>query len=171
MPGRDPNPNRGLRIAIIGLAVSTVVALFFAYGSIGQCVSGALLVVICGALLVNYCSILYKGLGQRSLTLTVTFFTAGIGSILLLFANIYRWGGLNDPARKIECGSNSSFLDALYFSVVTWTTLGYGDITPCPDIRWVAALEALAGFVVMALLIAVLVTSIENLHRPKKPPP
>ena len=46
-------------------------------------------------------------------------------------------------------------LDALYFSVVTFTTLGYGDWHPDPNhwIRYVAMTEAFTGAFMMALFV------------------
>jgi hypothetical protein len=46
-------------------------------------------------------------------------------------------------------------LDCAYFSFVTFTTLGYGDITPRGLARPVAALEAFSGAFMMALFVAV----------------
>jgi hypothetical protein len=42
--------------------------------------------------------------------------------------------------------SNTQFLDALYMSLVTLGTIGFGDITPLEWLRLVAPLEALLGF-------------------------
>lgn len=47
--------------------------------------------------------------------------------------------------------------DCLYFSVVTFTTLGYGDITPHGMARPIAAFEAFAGSFTMALFVVVFV--------------
>ena len=35
--------------------------------------------------------------------------------------------------------------DALYFSIITWTTTGYGDLVPVGASRWFACSEALLG--------------------------
>jgi Mn2+/Fe2+ NRAMP family transporter len=43
---------------------------------------------------------------------------------------------------------------AIYFSIITWTTVGYGDIHPSKESRPWAAAEALVGYVYMSLLIA-----------------
>ena len=49
--------------------------------------------------------------------------------------------------------------DAIYFSFVTLTTLGYGDITPVTtEARSLATLEAISGVMCVAVLIARLVT-------------
>lgn len=49
------------------------------------------------------------------------------------------------------------FLNALYFSVVTFTTLGYGDISPVGVARFIAAFEAFLGSFTMALFVVVFV--------------
>ncbi len=49
------------------------------------------------------------------------------------------------------------FFNALYFSVVTFTTLGYGDISPVGFARFIAALEAFLGSFTMALFVVVFV--------------
>lgn len=49
------------------------------------------------------------------------------------------------------------FSSCLYFSVVTFTTLGYGDITPVGLSRLVAAVEAFSGSFTLALFVVVFV--------------
>ena len=74
-----------------------------------------------------------------------------ISAVLLIvyFAAIYRACGLNLPQGE----SATSFWTGLYFSLVTWTTLGYGDITPPAGIRLVAATEAVLGYVFFGLTV------------------
>ncbi|EEX91575.1 kef-type K+ transporter NAD-binding component [Vibrio orientalis CIP 102891 = ATCC 33934] len=49
------------------------------------------------------------------------------------------------------------FFNSLYFSVVTFTTLGYGDISPVGLARFIAACEAFLGSFTMALFVVVFV--------------
>ena len=51
-----------------------------------------------------------------------------------------------------------SWSDALYFSIVTFTTLGYGDLSPRDEYRLVAALQALYGYVFLGLFVGTAVT-------------
>lgn len=78
---------------------------------------------------------------------------------IFLFAILYSAIGLNH-------GENISHnaLDSLYFSLVTWTTLGYGDFSPTEYLRIPAAIEAMLGYTYMAMLIG-LFLSIFNQKR------
>ncbi|CCQ12360.1 Kef-type K+ transport system, predicted NAD-binding component [Pseudoalteromonas luteoviolacea B = ATCC 29581] len=51
----------------------------------------------------------------------------------------------------------SALLNSFYFSVVTFTTLGYGDITPVGISRLIAAVEAFTGSFTLALFVVVFV--------------
>jgi len=48
------------------------------------------------------------------------------------------------------------FANALYYSLVTFTTLGYGDMHPTGWLKALSAVEALTGAVFMALIVAVI---------------
>ena len=47
--------------------------------------------------------------------------------------------------------------DALYFSVVTFTTLGYGDMAPREEYRLVATFQAIYGYLFLGALVGTLV--------------
>ena len=44
---------------------------------------------------------------------------------------------------------NGTFLDCVYFSFTSYTSLGFGDIEPWGDLRFTAGLEALVGLVLI----------------------
>jgi hypothetical protein len=52
-----------------------------------------------------------------------------------------------------ECGSLSAratpFLDTVYFSAVTYTTVGYGDMIPVGAVRFLAGTESLVGLMLI----------------------
>ena len=51
-----------------------------------------------------------------------------------------------------------NFADGTYFSFVTLTTLGYGDISPVtPVARFLVYMEAIVGVFYMAILVASLI--------------
>jgi voltage-gated potassium channel Kch len=54
--------------------------------------------------------------------------------------------------------------DYLYFSIVTFTTLGYGDITPSEASKYFAAFQALTGFIFVPVLFAQFVTVLRDFN-------
>lgn len=102
---------------------------------------------------------LFCGYGERPLNV-IAF------SILLIFvcATLYFFLGVNTGEgmigfdRAATWSENMfSYFTSLYYSVVTFTTLGYGDITPVGTSRLVAALEAFIGSFTLALFVVVFV--------------
>ncbi|GAA5194159.1 ion channel [Ferrimonas gelatinilytica] len=81
--------------------------------------------------------------------------------VMLLFALGYLWGGIIDngePRTLAQVDGPGSLLrlgaSCLYFSIVTFTTLGFGDLVPMPGpSRLLAAIEALIGSFSLALLV------------------
>jgi uncharacterized membrane protein len=73
-----------------------------------------------------------------------------VATTIILYAGFYtQYGLIGDTPTKAPS-------DCLYFSIVTWTTLGYGDIKPTPESRWIAASEAMMGYVFMGLYVTFL---------------
>lgn len=58
------------------------------------------------------------------------------------------------PEKIKPIEENKTFLDSFYFSVVTFTTLGYGDLSPIGWIRLVSSFEAFFGAINLGFLIA-----------------
>lgn len=50
----------------------------------------------------------------------------------------------------LEGRFNNSLWDCSYFSFVTYTSLGFGDIQPTGDMRFLSGLEALTGLVLIS---------------------
>lgn len=68
---------------------------------------------------------------------------------------------INDPTDTPGPVLVRTFLKSLYFSVITFATLGYGDIQPVGGwARAVASIETLLGSLLMALLVFVLTRSV-----------
>jgi len=70
-------------------------------------------------------------------------------SFVLLCAFLYAQGYLYDHGERIR----PSFAQALYFSVVTFTTVGYGDVTPDGFSRFIAVWEAYSGLFIVSIFI------------------
>lgn len=62
---------------------------------------------------------------------------------------------------------NKTFMDCSYFSTSTYTALGYGDIEPIGDIRFLAGLEALTGLVLIAWTASFLFIEMQKLWNDK----
>ncbi|HUU20325.1 MAG TPA: ion channel [Sedimentisphaerales bacterium] len=71
---------------------------------------------------------------------------------ICMFASFYQMFGICSDGERIK----GDWYNSLYFSIVTWTTLGYGDFSPVACLRFVAALEAVMGYIYMALLVGLL---------------
>jgi len=74
------------------------------------------------------------------------------------FASIYKFSGLINGSNEITHHP----IDALYFSLVTWTTLGYGDLHPTEPVRLLAALEAMLGTLFIPLLLAAIIFTLQS---------
>ena len=85
--------------------------------------------------------------GSKALIFLVT----NLGLLILIFAIIHlSFGRVEEGA--LQC---RSVLDCLYFSTVTFTTLGYGDFQPLPQLRLLAAWEAFVGYIFLGFVIAI----------------
>jgi voltage-gated potassium channel Kch len=72
-------------------------------------------------------------------------------ALIIIFAAIYYFF---QPQIKLPMGeSNMSIWDSVYYSTVTFTTLGYGDFVPIGQLRLVAAIEAVLGGVSLGFLV------------------
>jgi len=93
------------------------------------------------------------------------YFAASLVLIICYFAAVYKLLGIIDTTSDKEV--NPSWLTSFYFSVVTWSTLGFGDYKPNQLTQvWVMA-EALMGNVFMGLLIAKIII-INQVRLPKE---
>ena len=87
----------------------------------------------------------------------------------LIWASIYffiaisnpeAFKGLTNPGSTSISHMNNVYMDLLYYSYVTLSTLGYGDVTPVSRAaQSLAYLEAISGVMYVAVLVAALVGS------------
>lgn len=88
------------------------------------------------------------------LNLSRSFFIGLVIILLLLisidiisFALHYWNSGILNSKGEVD----KTFISAIYFSITTFTTLGYGDFRPLPEIRLVTSVQALSGMLTMAI--------------------
>jgi ion channel/pentapeptide repeat protein len=103
---------------------------------------------------------LFCGYGERpSRVVAFTLVVIGVFSLLFFYSGIQSAGQIIAFDSSLTVSENFKYyLNSLYFSVVTYTTLGYGDIAPTLGVsRFLAAFEALIGGFTLALFVVVFV--------------
>lgn len=73
--------------------------------------------------------------------------------LIFAFAWVHHEIGLMDVSGPAPRPTND-LGDALYFSIVTSTTLGYGDFIPLGPGRPLAAIQALTGYTILGILVS-----------------
>jgi hypothetical protein len=90
--------------------------------------------------------------GRRSRLLAIIIVVMGLFAVLT--AEVWLWA-----AFYFALGELPDFGASLYFSTVTFSTLGYGDIVPTADWRMFAALESIDGLLLIGWSTAYLVAA------------
>ncbi len=136
---------------IVTVQVTTGVAVFLAPRAL----------IFNGFWIVAPIAVLARVLRDRRVTMNTVY-----GAVTAYFLLALFWGFLYDTIEEIEAGSfafsgepqEGHTDELLYFSLVTQTTLGFGDITPIKAIpRTLAAVQAVIGQVFLVVLVARLV--------------
>ncbi len=158
---------RLLRLAFVasGIAV-TLAAIEFATGD--KLFSGSVAITIGLLLLITPAVILRRIFEHRRVDVETI---AGAIDVYLLLGMIFGFIYLGiqdvDASPFFEQSSGADTGDFLYFSFITLTTVGYGDLTPVGDLgRALAGLEAMIGAVFLVTLVARLVTLYGTEQRP-----
>jgi hypothetical protein len=79
--------------------------------------------------------------------------------VVMLYGALY-WsaGGVRRPNSETDAG----FWDAVYFSGVTFATVGYGDLVPAPRVRILALTEGMIGVFTMSFFVVVVANRLRN---------
>lgn len=85
------------------------------------------------------------------LPILLSLFAAHIVEVILFAAtlSLFDWAGLGTLAGAVSSGPDW-FVDHVYFSITSYTTLGIGDIVAQGPLRLLVAIEALVGLVLVA---------------------
>lgn len=75
---------------------------------------------------------------------------------------IWSWAGLY---LLRDCAPLTNIAEAVYFATVTYTTLGYGDITLDPSCRMLSGVEAANGLILFGWTTAFIFEVISTLYR------
>ncbi|MEM8964518.1 MAG: potassium channel family protein, partial [Acidobacteriota bacterium] len=102
----------------------------------------------------------------RGLFIGITMVTAVLVILLTHTAEAIAWAVLYRGVGELE-----SFYQALYFSVVTSTTLGYGDITLSERWQLLATFEAMGGMILFGASTAFLMQAMQHLFASDMPGP
>lgn len=65
----------------------------------------------------------------------------------------------------VALGAISNFEEALYFSIVTYTTLGYGDVVLSDQWRLLSSIEAANGLIIFAWTTALIIVALRRFSR------
>jgi len=156
---------RTLRMAVV---VAVPLAVLVVVGSLsGRPNVTGLITISVGLVMAVGAAIIVRRIFEHE-RITLQQVIAALGAYLeiaLVFAFIY--GGVDAMTDadllngSVGDGANAGRTEFLYFSVVTITTLGYGDLTPGTDVaRTLAMVETLFGQIFLVVLVAYLVGSL-----------
>ena len=98
---------------------------------------------------------------SKKITHFIVSYITTIFLIILLFAGAYTssTGSFSEDGQQKDL----KFREALYFSTITFTTVGYGDLNPLGINRAFAAIEALLGITINTALIGYILASGRNM--------
>jgi D-alanyl-lipoteichoic acid acyltransferase DltB (MBOAT superfamily) len=148
-----------LLIILESVAIAIVFAVFLINKTLSVAISAITLLIII-IYFIHFLASFSGNEGKRPFSILLIFITLNVTGIILLFANIYRWTGINygneDAIYRLP--------ESIYFAIITFTTVGYGDFHPMSlSARVAACIEALSGYVILGVLVAALI----NIMRPR----
>ena len=86
---------------------------------------------------------------------------------VLLFASVYYLMHHAEGWGHLTGNFNGSWMDCVYFSFTTFTTLGFGDIQPVGDLRFLTGLESLTGLVLITWTASFLIVEMQKFWNEK----
>lgn len=89
--------------------------------------------------------------GTNRMLLDIGLIGLNLGLLLMAFGWMYQILGIVDTTQPGNPVTNQFSL-CVYYSIVTFTTLGYGDFQPQGPVRVLAAMQALTGYLILGIL-------------------
>jgi len=165
---------RLLRYAVAIIPVATFVAIAFsAFG--GEDVAKGVSATLVALLVIVAPVAIVKRLATHLVVNMNTFYGAICVYLLIamFFASMFALTGVltSDPFfAQVQPPQKAGTIDYLYFSFVTITTVGYGDLTAKGDVgRMLAVLEAILGQLYLITVVSLVVQNLGQERRKKQP--
>ena len=153
-----------LALVVVGWLIFRLLK-YFGYGVFG--ILSFIIIVTLGFLLISIRNVRYK---HESLGVFLSDMGIIITITILAFAGAYSTHSVSDSDYFDERGvpKELTFSEGVYFSIVTLSTLGYGDIVPRGVFRVFAATEALLGFLYLGIFVSGLTLYMTRTIRPPR---
>lgn len=141
--------------ALPGLAMDSTVASIALISAMGLVTLSAAFAVRDVVTLMVDVSLVFKAVGARleRLVMPMLAFVTFYSLLVVVFTCLYRIADLTTPAPQFQmhgAAARIGFVDALYYSVATITTLGFGDIAPVSLlVRALTAIEVVCGILML----------------------
>lgn len=111
----------------------------------------ALIVLLFSVLEFTYIVVMHSNPSKRRQALLC--YAMMLVLITLFYSGLYERFGIIGPD-----GPSFERSDCLYFSIVTLTTLGYGDFRPAPQARFWAASQGAIGYILIGILVGMIMS-------------
>jgi hypothetical protein len=96
------------------------------------------------------------------------FAVLGLHVVEIWVFGLVLWALVQWPACGHIAGDDPLLLaDAVYFSAMTFTTVGFGDLAPVGPIRFLSGTEAITGFVMIGWTVSFTYLEMERFWRPR----
>jgi hypothetical protein len=152
---------RRMRVTVVLAVVGALMAMFGSISGDGRLQGAALLVI--GLLVGGGPVVLVRRIFERN-RVTVDEIAAAFAAYVqigLFFAFMYAGAAQLGSSPFFASGGSPRFGDFLYFSIITITTVGYGDLAPVTGVgRSLVMMETLLGQVFLVVLVARLVAQL-----------
>jgi hypothetical protein len=155
--GRGGRLYRPALVLVIALVIATVVAVVVGSTTVLTCVSQAsTAVLVAASILILGQTIIAAGVVDGHTVRGVLCIYLWLG---LLFSALHDFSGALITHYLNGTGPHPTQSDTLYFSLITLTTVGFGDISPAANLaRAIAATEALVGQLYLVSVVAAVVS-------------